>query len=150
MTVSKRQSSVQHQFTFENKTFDTRQSYIYLGFIISDNGSLKLNINEFCKSTSREMYNLLGNVNKHLSGNVYILTELFDKMILPTCTYDCEIWGASFFPKNFLPADFLSEKQCKNPLDRPHCSFLKYILCVNSTTSNWTVQRKLTELQLPL
>ena len=96
------------------------------------------------------MYNLLGNVNKHLSGNVYILTELFDKMILPTCTYDCEIWGASFFPKNFSPGDFLSEKQCKNPLDRPHCSFLKYILCVNSTTSNWTVQRKLTELQLPL
>ena len=91
MIVSKRQPSVQHQFTFENKPLDTCKSNTYLGSIISDNGSIKLNINELCKSASRAMYNLLCNVNKHLSGNVYILTELFYKMILPICTYICEV-----------------------------------------------------------
>ena len=45
------------------------------------------------------MYNLLGNVKKRMSRNVCILTELFDRMILPRCTYNCEVWGASFFPK---------------------------------------------------
>ena len=45
-----------------------------------------------------------------------------------------------FFPKNFSPADFLSEKQCKNPLNKLHYSFLKHILCVNSRTSNCAVQ----------
>ena len=56
------------------------------------------------------MYNLLGNVNKHLSGSVYILTELFDKMILPICTYNCELWGASFLPKQFLTSGFSIRK----------------------------------------
>ena len=61
MIVSKRQPSVQHQFTFGNKPLDTCKSYTYLGHIISDNGSFKLNINELCKSASRAIYNLLGN-----------------------------------------------------------------------------------------
>ena len=110
MIVSKRRPSAQNQFTFENKPLNTCKSYAYLGCIISNNGSFKLNIDELCKSASRAMYNLLGKVNKHLSGNVYILTELFDKIILPMCTYNCKVWGASFFPKNFSPADFQSEK----------------------------------------
>ena len=83
MKVSKRQHSVQHHFTFANKPLDTCKSYTYLGSLISDNDNLKLNINEIFRSGSRAMYNLLGNGNKHLSDNVYILTELFDKMILP-------------------------------------------------------------------
>ena len=61
MIISKRQPPVQHQFTFENKPLDTCKSYTYLGPIISDNGSFKLNINELCKSASRAIYNLLGN-----------------------------------------------------------------------------------------
>ena len=61
-------------------------------------------------------------------------------MILPICTYNCEVWGASFFPKHLSPADFLSEKQCKNPLDRLHCSFSIHIFCVYSRTSNLAVR----------
>ena len=91
MKVSKRQHSVQHHFTFANKPLDTCKSYTYLGSLISDNDNLKLNINEIFRSASRAMYNLLGNANKHLSDNVYILTELFDKMILPICTYNWEV-----------------------------------------------------------
>ena len=47
-----------------------------------------MNINKFCKSASRAKYDLLGHVNKHLSRNVYMLTELFDKKMLPACTYN--------------------------------------------------------------
>ena len=61
-------------------------------------------------------------------------------MILLICTCNCEVWSASFFPKHFLPADFLSEKQCKISLEKLHRSFLIHILCVNSRTSNWAVQ----------
>ena len=48
--------------------------------------------------------------------------------------------GASFFQKHFSSADFLSGKECKNPLDRLHCFFLKHIHCVNSRISDWAVQ----------
>ena len=112
----------------------------YLGSIISNNDSFKLNIYELCESASRAMYNLLGNVNKQMSGTFYILTELLDKMVLPIPTYNCKVWGASFFQKHFSSADFLSGKQCKNPLDRLHRSFLKHIHCVNSRISDWAVQ----------
>ena len=56
------------------------------------------------------MYTLLGNVNKFYARNIKILTDLFDKMILPICTYNCEVWRASFFSSKISPSDFLSGK----------------------------------------
>ena len=85
------------------------------------------------------MYNLLGNTNKFLSSNIRILIDLFDKMILPICTYICEVWGASLFTMKFSPCDFLSEKQCKSPIDNLHLKFLKHILGVNQRATNWAV-----------
>lgn len=70
-----------------------------LGSIISNTGSFKLNLNELCESTSRTVYNLLDNANKHLSGNVQILTHLFDKVFVFISTYNCEVWSGSLFPK---------------------------------------------------
>ena len=39
----------------------------------------------------------------------------------------------------FSQCDFLSEKQCKNPIDKPHLKFLKHILSVNQRATNWAV-----------
>ena len=86
------------------------------------------------------MYTLLGNLDKFSSGNVTVLLNLFDKMILPICTYNCEVWGASFFPYKFSARDFLAEKQLKNPIDKLQGSFLKRILGVHTRTSNWAVK----------
>ena len=86
------------------------------------------------------MYTLLGNVNKFYAGNLKILVNLLDKMILPICTYNCEVWGASFFNSKLSPSDFLSEKQCKNPIDKLQGSFLRHILGVHSRASNWPVE----------
>ena len=113
MIIPTRQSSAHTHSTFENKPLHNCKSYTYLGSIVSNNGSFKMNINELCKSASRTMYSLAYN---HLSSNVHILTHLFDKMIIPICTYNCEVWRASSLPKNFSPNYFLSDKQCRNPL----------------------------------
>ena len=86
------------------------------------------------------MYTLLGNVSKFYAGNIKILIDLFDKMILPICTYNCEVWGASFFSSKSSSSNFLSEKQCKNPIDKLQGSFLKHILGVHSRASNWAVE----------
>lgn len=85
----------------------------YLGSIISDNGRLTLNVYELYESASRAMYNLLGNVNKHMPGNVYILTELLGKMILPIPTYNREVWGTSFFQKNSQLQIFYQKNNAK-------------------------------------
>ena len=72
--------------------------------------------------------------------NIKILIDLFDKTILPICTYNCEVWGASFFSSKSSSSNFLSEKQCKNPIDKLQGSFLKHILGVHSRASNWAVE----------
>ena len=86
------------------------------------------------------MYTLLGNVNKFYAVNLKILIDLFDKMVLPICTHNCEVWGVSFFNSKSLPSNFLSEKQCKNSIDKLQGSFLKHILGVYSQASNWAVE----------
>ena len=140
MIVQKRKSKiVPTNLAFADKTIDFCNSYTYLGFIISNTGNFKINVNEFSKSASRAMYNLLGNTRKFLSGNITILIDLFDKIILPICTYNCEVWGAFLFTMKFSQCDFLSEKQCKNPIDKLHVNFLKHILGVNQRATNWVV-----------
>ena len=120
MVVEKRQTPIsQTSFSLKNNAVNMCKSYPYLGAIISNNRQFKFNINELCIKVSREIYTLLGNLNKFYTGNIKILIDLFDKMILPICTYNCEVWVASFF--SFIkssPSDFLPEKQCKNPTDK--------------------------------
>ena len=120
MVVEKRQTPIsQTSFSLKNNALNMCKSYPYLGTIISNNRQFKFNINELCIKVSREIYTLLGNLNKFYTGNIKILIDLFDKMILPICTYNCEVWVASFF--SFIkssPSDFLPEKQCKNPTDK--------------------------------
>ena len=142
MIVVKRQVATANSFTFNGNVIETCKSYPYLGSLISNNGQFKLSISELCKSASRAMYTLLGNVNKFSSENVTILLDLFDNMVLPICTYNCEVWGTSFFYYKFSARDFLAEKQLKNPIDKLQGSFLKRILGVHAHTSNWAVKSK--------
>ena len=103
MVLAKRQLSMANNFIFNSNIIEICKSYPYLGSLISNNGQFKIDINELSKSTSREMYTLPGNVNKFSSGNVTILLDLFDKMILPICNYSCEVRGMSFFHINSQP-----------------------------------------------
>ena len=112
MVVEKRQFPInQTSFTYKNNALDKCKSNRYLRTTISNNEQFKSNINELCKNSSRAMYTLLGNVNKFYAGNINILIDLLDKIILSKCTYNCEVWGASFFSFKSLPSDFLSERK---------------------------------------
>ena len=91
MVVEKRQSSAQiHRFSLQKEPLDICKLYSYLGTIITNNGNFKVNIEELCKSTRRVMYTLLASTNKFASGNLRVLLKLFDRMILPICTYNGE------------------------------------------------------------
>ena len=99
----KETASVAYTFTFNSNVIETCKSYLYLEILISNNRQFKHNISEHCKNARRSIYTLLGKS----SGNVAILLVIFDKMILTICTYNCEVWGASFFFHiNSHPEDF--------------------------------------------
>ena len=140
MVVEKRKSSAQtHHFSFKKDPLEICKLYPYLGTIIKNNGNFKVNIEELCKSARRVIYTLLGSTNKFALGNLRVLLKLFGRVILPICTYNCEVWGNTFFTRKFVPSDFLNEQKLKNTVDKLHCIFIKHILHVNSKASNWTV-----------
>ena len=140
MVVEKIQSSAQiHRFSFKKEALEICKLYPYLETIITNNGNFKVNIEELCKCARRVMHTLLGSTNKFASGNLRTLLKLFDRVIIPICTYNCEVWGSTFFTRKFVPSDFLSERQLKNAVDKLHYVFNKQILGVNSKVSNWAV-----------
>ena len=123
MIIVEIQLAVPNTFTFNNNVIETCKSYPYLGFLISNNRQFQLNISELYKSDSRTMYTLLGNVNKFSSGNVRILLDLFGKIILPICNYNCEVRGASYFLCKFSARAFLAENFFKNLIDKLQSAF---------------------------
>ena len=89
--TAKRQLAMASFFTFNGNVIETFKSYPYLRSLIYNNHQFRLTISELCKSASRAMCTLLGYLNRFSSRNVTILLDLFDKKILPVCTYNCEV-----------------------------------------------------------
>ena len=98
--------SCTHSFCLENQSLQISKN---LGTITPGNGYFKFNIEELCKSVKWAICTLLRKTNKVQAGNIKIHLDLFDRMVLPICTYDGKLWGNSFFTKKFAPTDFLSE-----------------------------------------
>ena len=72
------------------------------------------------------MYTLLGRTNKFASENLgYLNLKLFDRVILPICTYNNEVRGITYFHKRFVPGDVLGARQLKNVVGKLHCTFIK-------------------------
>ena len=132
MVVEKRQSTAQmHRFSLKKEPLEMYKLCPSLGTIITSNGNFKVNVQELCTSARRAMYTLIGGINKLTSGNLRVLLKLFERMILPICTYNCEVWESTFFTKKYLPSDFLGGRQLQSAADKPHYVIVKQVLGVN-------------------
>ena len=101
MVVEKIQSSAQiHRFSFKKEPLEICKLHPQLGTIITNNGNFNVNIQELSKSARKAMYTLLGSTNKFVSGNLRVSLTLFDRMILPICTYNCEVCGSTFLQES--------------------------------------------------
>ena len=114
-------------------------SLTYLGTVISSNGKFEANIQQLWKIASIAMYTLLSHTNKYSGGTIKLPMDLFDKIIVPICTYNSEVWRSAFFTKQFSRHSFLFENQQKKPVEKIKISFLKHLLGVNSRSTNWAV-----------
>ena len=140
MKVDKRQSCQSEKNSLFGETpIEGCKSYTYLGTVISSNGKFKQNIHQLCKTNSRAMYILLSQTSKYSGGNIKLLMDLFDKIIVPLGTYNSEVWGSAFFTKQSSRHSFLSENQQKNSVEKIQISLLKHLLDVNSRSTNWAV-----------
>ena len=60
-------------------------------------------------------------------------------MILPTATYNSEIWGTMCFPVNKKNTNFIHLDNRKNPVEDLQVKFCKRVLGVSDKTTNWAV-----------
>ena len=102
-------------FIRKNTNWRMQVLHTYLGTVISSNEKFKANMQQLCKITSRLMYTLLSHTNKCLVGNTKLLMDLFDKIILPICTYNSEVWGSAFFTKQYSRHSFFIWKWTEKP-----------------------------------
>ena len=112
--------------------------------MITENGSYKGNTVMLNKKAMGAMFSILKTVNKYYSGNVRILLDLFDKMVVPIALYNSEVWGNILLPNNIgATKKLLNETYIRNIVERLQNRFLKYILGVNIKSTNWAVRSEL-------
>ena len=112
--------------------------------MITENGSYKGNTIMLNRKAICAMFSILKTVNKYYAGNVKILLDLFDKMIVPIALYNSEIWGSILLPNNVSTTDYLlDETNIQNIVERLQNRFLKIILGVNTKSTNWAVRSEL-------
>ena len=84
------------------------------------------------------MYAIIRKVFKFRTCGIETISTLFDKMVLPVATYNCEVWGTMCFPLNKKNNFFIHTDNRKNPVEDLQIKFCKRLLLgVSDKTSNW-------------
>ena len=100
--------------------------------------NLKQTCKNSAKTATRAMYTLLTHTNKYSGGNIKLLMDTFDKIIVLICTYKQWSGVCLLYKTLFLPS-FLSENQQKNLVEKIQILFLRHLLGINSHSTNWAV-----------
>ena len=127
---------VQPKFTFKfgNINIDITDKYKYLGTTLSHSGSFKTNQNLSRKKGLRAAYVIIHNIAKTCRPSTAI--RIFEKIVEPILTYNCEITEA-FFPDKWDYNKFESKMwETSHDLNKVILSFLRQILGVHKKTTN--------------
>ena len=120
-TKGKTQTPVQ-DFWLNGEKLEMVDSYVYLGTTFQSNGKFTGAIQKQINQAHRALF-VIKSKKEKFNLPIDIVLDLFDKMILPILLYGCEIWGF----ENLENIEIFYRK------------FLKYILKVNSQTTNCMV-----------
>ena len=116
------------------------KEYTYLGISFSLNGAMSRAQNMLRQKSLRSFFALKRIVDIRFIKKS-VLLKLFDSLILPIATYGCQTWlPMTFFAKSLgNPSKELLSELAKDPIEKMHLTFLKWILGVKRSTSNVAV-----------
>ena len=113
-------------------------SYKYLGTIISDTGSFKLNEINLKKKGLRASFIISKNIGPYSKPSTSI--KIFEKVIEPILLYNCEVTGA-FFPDTWNYDKFIKQMwNIGDEMNKVVLGFLRQLLGVNKKTCNTAIQ----------
>ena len=127
-----------NDFVLGDHKVNSVREYCYLGIIFTLNGSFIIAQQRLRQKGLRSYFSIKSMLNiKSLKKTIAF--KLFDSLILPVGSYGCPVWFAETWIVRSItehsPGKFLSTI-AKDPLERLHLSFIKWILGVNRKTSN--------------
>ena len=126
-----------HNFKLGNMRLETSKSYKYLGTIITNNGNFKLNEVNLKKKGQRASFMINQHITYHSKPSTAI--RLFEKLIEPILTYNCEVTMA-YIPRTWNYEKFTSQMwEHGREISKVVYSFLRQILGVHKKTSNVAV-----------
>ena len=119
ITVFEKRCSVAQNevLTINGEPIEIVSHFSYLGVTLSSNGSMKKCIEIALERGRKAMFGLLRKSRK-LQLNIQTQIDLFHKLVLPVIAYGSEIWAYEDLSK----------------LDGFHLKFLRFILCLNTST----------------
>ena len=126
------------EFFIGNQKLDYSNKYKYLGTIISDSGSFKLNENNLKAKGLRASFLITKNISYLSKPSTAI--NIFEKTVEPILLYNSEITGACI-PNSWNYEKFKEKLwEIAQPLDRVVVGFLRQTLGVHKKTTNLAVQ----------
>lgn len=128
------------QFTFNNNTITIVQKYKYLGTIISASGSFSQAKEELIDK-GKKAYFSIRKVLQKTDFDVKLSLHLFDSVIKPILTYNCEVWSQFTQPQlNLLIKGKHNRSNLfesyNNEIEQKHLKFCKTLLGLNKKASN--------------
>ena len=121
-------------FYFGHQQVHIQKNYKYLGTTISDTGSFKTNQAVLKKKGLRASYVVMKDIGIHAKPSVAI--SIFEKVVEPILTYNCEI-SQAYFPKKWNFDKFKNNLlNINRELNRVVLGFLRQILGVHKKTTS--------------
>ena len=128
---------VDNIYTFGHQILEKTKNYKYLGTTISNTGNFKMNESNLKKKGLRASYIITKNITSYSKPSTAI--KIFERMIEPILTYNCEI-AQAYLPKTW---DYTKFKQnmweIGDALNKVSLGFLRQLLGVHKKTTSMAI-----------
>ena len=136
-------------FKYEGRHIELVREFKYLGITVTASGGLYNAREKLRKQAYLPMLSVLQKINFDST----ISLKLFDSLIKPILTYNCEHWSQiSKYKLESLESNKISleETYFDNPAEKLHLQFCRTVLGVSNKTSNLTTLGELSRYPLML
>ena len=82
------------KFAFDRAELEVVDQYTYLGVTFNYNNTFSKSIEKQISQAKKAMFSLITK-SRRLQIPIDITLDLFDKLVLPILTYECEVWSHS-------------------------------------------------------
>lgn len=127
-----------HNFTINNNTLETSNSYNYLGILFTPSGKFKSACERLCDQASKAIFKLK---QLDLRNNIALALKLFNCLIRPILLYGSEVWGP-YYAADLSEENIISKSEAL-PAEKILLRYCKFLLGVRRNSSNQAVRGEL-------